>query len=156
MAGFLVFMQACVCVCCVCAFSFPSLAAAVQVGRNLATLVLEEIHLACRAGNTRDQSMKRRILLQGSTQEAAVRAWLRLAWSSSRYAGRLVPGSCQAAAAAAGLSPATGGNSFSVNELASTDIFRRLSVLHVSIFQGHGQVTGSQSSGKGVWIRLGY
>lgn len=54
------------------------------------------------------------------------------------------------------LSPATGGNSFPVNKPASTHITRRLCVLHVSIFQRHGQLSGSQSSGKGIWIHLGY
>lgn len=83
-----------------CAFSVPSQAVGVQVSRNLATHIWGEMHLACRAGNKRGQSMKRRILLQGSTQEAAMRTWLRLAGSRSRYAGRLVPG--------VRLSPATG------------------------------------------------
>lgn len=81
---------------CLCAFSaFRQLQC-----RNLTTHVWGEIHLAYRAGNAKGQGMKRRILLQGSTQEAATRAWLRLAGSRSRYAGRLVPG--------ARLSPATG------------------------------------------------
>lgn len=53
------------------------------------------------------------------------------------------------------LGPTAGQNSFSVNKPAGTDIFRRLRVLHVSIFEGHGKVLGSHSGGKGDQLCLG-
>lgn len=99
MAGFLVFVCACV-----CAFLAPSL-------RQLQCKWAETWQLLF-GGNTsgvqswecKGSEQKRRVLFQGSTQEAAGAG----ARTRSRYAGRLVLGSCQGAAATARLSPATG------------------------------------------------